>query len=150
MGASVDTVPFPCKLAVICEGWSVNHHFVRVSYLDDRINMIEVLYNSKKMNGDPIASHTLHIQDAVCDHSYFNNPASLDLAAKFDENANIVAYVDETNAIVYEKDPSDPDKGITSVVYVQRDAPVLTDAKHYATLDKMAGEIFGFCRDLHH
>jgi hypothetical protein len=135
IGQDATDLPFPCE--VVCEG-QIGPHWVIVHVLEGKVRMFTVVYNGKKMGGDPVSSHTLKLLEALREHSYANSQRPFNLGMKIATDGSIEAWLDLNNWIVYEKDVSDPDKGITEVIYTSPDAPIYAEAKTSETLDKLA------------
>ena len=141
VGEPVSELPFPCR--IVCEG-QVGTHWFKLHEKDHHVTMFTVVYNAKKMNGDPVASHTLELVDALRDHSYANNPEPFMLGMHEDTQGHVVAWLDMKLKIAYLEDPDDEARGITEVVYCQADAPIFAAATTKPSLTTLAGQMYAF------
>jgi hypothetical protein len=129
LGMPVANVPVPC-LVTYCEGL-YKSDWVRLGFVEGKIDTIEVIYDGKTMDGRSIGWAPVTLAQAINRHSlsYTQNPKFGDA---LDQQGNRYGVADFVSGIVYHlKYPEHPTSNsiVTTVMYVKADAPVLADAK---------------------
>ena len=125
----VANVPVPC-LVTYCEGL-YKSDWVRLGFVEGKIDTIEVIYDGKTMDGRSIGWAPVTLAQAINRHSlsYTQNPKFGDA---LDQTGKRYGVADFVSGIVYSlKYPEHPTENsiVTTVMYVKADAPVLADAK---------------------
>ena len=132
---------------VFCEG-EVRGRWVRVNLSEDRrVSIISVIYQGKRLDGYPVVSHTMDLPAALRENTFANNKARFQIAPVIDSSTGLDAWVDITNMIGYFEDPDDKAKGINSVVYLRKDAPLLKRAHQTAKSEELSDAYWHFLSD---
>lgn len=133
LGMPVANVTVPCQ-TVVCEGM-YQSDWVRVGFVEGKIDTIEVIYDGKTIDGRSIGWAPVTLAQAINRHSlsYTQNPKFGDA---LDQTGKRYGVADFVSGIVYSlKYPEHPtgDSPVTEVTYVTADAPVFADAKTSAS-----------------
>lgn len=128
VGQNISDLPeqIPCKYT-FCKG-KYKGDWIRVSELDRKVLMFDVIYIGTSLDKDTTISQVLPLAKAIRLHSLQRgfSPPVMGLAATRDDH-RIYGIVDTANAIVYHVTgpPTNSDSMVSQFTYLNRDAPVL-------------------------